>query len=97
MMNNFMIVGRLLNKRENLDNHSVELDIAVKRSYKNIDGIYEEDILTCLLWDGIAKTTLDCCRKNDIVGIKGRIQSKEGKMELIAEKMTFLSTRKEQE
>ena len=96
-MNNFMIVGRLLNKRENLENHSIELEIAVKRSYKNIDGIYETDLLTCLLWDGIAKTTLDCCRINDIVGIKGKIQSKEGKMELIAEKLTFLSTRKEQE
>ena len=45
------------------------------------------------------------CGKGDIVGVKGRVQSrtveKEGKTEylteIIAEKVTFLSSRKEEE
>ena len=66
-----------------------------------MNGEYETDFINCVLWDSIAKSTVEYCRKGNIVGVKGRIQSKivekedESKqyyVEVIAEKITFLSS-----
>lgn len=40
----------------------------------------------------IAATTTNYCKKGDIVGVKGRIQQTHSTIELIAEKVTFLSS-----
>ena len=57
-----------------------------------------------MLWDAIATSTAEYCHKGDIVGIKGRIQvtqfeeNKEKKYltEVVAEKVTFLSSKKQE-
>ena len=78
------------------------LILAVQRSSKNSEGIYETDFIKCTLWNAIADRTAEYCKKGDIVGIKGRLQvsnyeDKEGKKqystEVIAEKVTFLSSK----
>lgn len=59
-------------------------------------------LFDCILWDSVAASTVKYCNKGDIVGIKGRIQSrliekdttKQRVMEIIAEKVTFLSSNK---
>ena len=48
--------------------------IAVQRSYKNAEGVYETDFIRCTLWNAVASSTSEYCHKGDIVGIKGRIQ-----------------------
>ena len=61
--------------------------------------------MDCVLFDSIADNTSEYCGKGDIVGVKGRVQSrvveKDGKndyiMEIIAEKVTFLSSKKTEE
>ena len=72
------------------------ITLAIPRSFKNMNGEYETDFINCVLWDSIAKSTVEYCRK-----VKGRIQSKivekedEGKkyyVEVVAEKITFLSS-----
>ena len=77
------------------------ITLAIPRSLKNMNGEYETDFINCVLWDSIAKSTVEYCRKGNIVGVKGRIQSKivekedEGKkyyVEVVAEKITFLSS-----
>ncbi len=77
------------------------ITLAIPRSFKNMNGEYETDFINCVLWDSIAKSTVEYCRKGNIVGVKGRIQSKivekedESKqyyVEVIAEKITFLSS-----
>ena len=73
------------------------IKLAVTRSFKNIDGEYESDIIPIILWGGIAESTMDYCHKGDLVGIKGRLQMKEDKIEIIAEKITFLSSKREDE
>lgn len=74
--------------------------LAVPRSFKNMNGEYETDFFNCVLWDSVAKSTVEYCKKGSIVGIKGRLQSRvvekedESKkyyVEVIAEKVTFLS------
>ncbi len=107
MLNQVVLVGRLtddLSVTEYEKGKKVTtMILAVQRSVKNSDGIYEADFIKCTLWNAIADRTSEYCKKGDLVGIKGRLQvtnyeDKEGKKqystEVIAEKVTFLSTSK---
>ncbi len=70
-----------------------------------MEGGYDTDFIDCIAFDSIAENTKEYCSKGDIVGVKGRVQSrvveKDGKkeylMEIIAEKVTFLSNKKEED
>lgn len=108
MLNQTILVGRLVEKptitiTENEKKIST-ITLAVQRSYKNADGIYETDFIDCVLWSGIAENTVEYCNKGDIIGVKGRLQTKtiekedgtkQKITEVIAEKVTFLSSKKE--
>lgn len=90
-MNQIILVGRLVkDPREERDG---TLTLAVPRSYKNADGVYETDFVPCRIWGNMAETTMEYCRKGDIVGVKGRLQSTNGMIEVVAEKVTFLSSK----
>jgi len=105
MLNNIVLVGRLtrdpeVNKTDSNKNYS-HITLAVPRSFKNMNGEYETDFVDCILWDSVAKSTSEYCHKGDIVGVKGRIQSdvkeqedgsKKYYMNIIAERVTFLSS-----
>lgn len=41
-----------------------------------MNGEYETDFINCVLWDSVAKSTSEYCKKGDIVGIKGRLQTR---------------------
>ena len=102
MMNNIMLVGRVAKKNElKNDNQGKEyttLTIAVNRSYKNEEGIYETDFINVLLYENIARNAIEYLMTGDIVGIKGRVENnkedKNGNYNVIADKLTFLSSRK---
>ena len=100
MMNNAIVVGRIvrdleLHETEN-GNKVAELTLAVPRNFKNMDGQYDTDYL---------ETTAEYCKKGDLVAIKGRLQSRSYEteetrnnvIELIAERVSFLSTKKAEE
>lgn len=66
-----------------------------------MNGEYDTDFIDCILWDGVAKSTKDYCKKGDIVGVKGRIQTdvvekedgtKKYYTNIVAERVTFLSS-----
>lgn len=77
--------------------------LAVQRSYKNAEGIYEADFIRCVLWNGIASHTAEYCKKGDLVGIKGRLQNRSYEVdnekkyisEVIVDKVSFLASKKE--
>lgn len=104
MLNQAVIVGRIVSqpeiKEENGKKYS-NLTLAVSRSYKNENGEYDTDFLDCTIWNGIAESVKDYCMKGDLVGVKGRLESttieKDGniekKMNIVAEKITFLSSK----
>ncbi len=108
MLNQVVLVGRLVKNPELVETEKNKklsrVTIAIPRSFKNMDGEYETDFINCILWDSVAKSTVEYCKKGDIVGIKGRIQSsvveneKEKKyfFDVIAERVTFLSSKKEE-
>ena len=107
MLNQVILVGRLVKTPElfvaETGNKGSIITLAVGRAFKNQDGEYDTDFLDCTLWTGIAENTAEYCRKGDVIGVRGRLQSrivekedgkKKKKMEVIAEKVTFLSTGK---
>ena len=110
MLNQIVLVGRLTrNITVNESDSGIKvatIPLAIPRSFKNSDGTYDTDFVDCVAFDQIANNTSEYCEKGDIVGIKGRIQTriiedKEGQketvMEIIAEKVTFLSSHTKEE
>ncbi len=108
MLNQVVIVGRLTKDPEVISKENGKkvsnIVVAVPRSFKNSDGTYDTDFLKCTLWDGIAKNTKEYCKSGDIIGVKGRLQgslvtkdddTKYYQTEIVAEKVTFLSSKKE--
>ncbi len=109
MLNQLVIVGRITKDPElkELENGKVltNLTLAIPRAFKNAEGVYETDFIDCVLWNSVAKTTTEYTKKGDIVGIKGRIESnsyekedgtKVHKLNVIAEKVTFLSSKSQE-
>lgn len=98
-MNQIILVGRLNTEPTVKELESCiktgEIILAVQRSWKNTDGIYETDFIPCVIWSGIASNVKDYCHKGDVVGVKERLQTTNGKIEVIAEKVTFLSSKGE--
>lgn len=98
MINSLMLIGRMtkdVETKEKDGKEYAEIVIAVNRSFKNADGIYETDFIPVILWNGIANNVKKYCRKGDLMGIKGRIETREDKIVVIAEKVSFLSSNKE--
>lgn len=98
MLNQTVLVGRIvsdpqINETENAKKFA-SINLAIQRSYKNANGEYETDFIPCVLWNAVAENTCEYCNKGDLVGVKGRIQTIGDKLEVIAERVTFLSSRK---
>lgn len=98
MLNQVILVGRIVKDIEvkELENGKkvTTINIAIPRSYKNEEGMYDTDFIDCELWDSVATKTAEYCKKGDIVGVKGRIESEPNRIHVLAEKVTFLSSNK---
>lgn len=110
MVNNVILVGRLTANPEIIEIEGSKkvttVILAVNRNFKNADGLYDTDFIRCILWNSIASTTTEYCHIGDVIGVKGRLQTSkyedENKkthyvMDVIAERVTFLSTNKKHE
>ena len=82
------------------------ITIAVKRPFKNSEGIYDTDFITCTVWNVIAERVCEFCEKGSLISVKGRIQNnnyvnKEDKMvytyEIIAESVSFMQSSSKKE
>ena len=106
MMNNFFGVGRLVadpevKESENGKKYS-NFTIAVQRSYKNADGVYDADFLDVVAFGPMAETTSEYCKKVDIIGIKGRVETssyenedgeKKKSTQIVADRISFISSK----
>lgn len=109
MLNQSILVGRIVREPEvkETDNGTkvTNITLAVQRPYKNINGEYDTDFIPCVLWRGVAESTAQYCKKGDLIGVRGRIQTKDVTFEdeikhiteIVAEKVTFLSTNRNRE
>ena len=105
MLNQTVLVGRIVRDPEIKETENgaklSNLTLAVPRSYKNEEGVYETDFIDVTLWSNIAVTTSEYCKKGDLVGVKARLQAdtyeKDGEkkyaLNVVADKVTFLSSR----
>lgn len=109
MLNQIVCVGRLVNGVERTEGNGIEratLTLAVQRPVKNEEGCYDTDFIDCIVWNPIANNVAEYCKKGDLVCVKGRIQTEiiedeEGNKKkvtnVIAEKITFLSSKSNNE
>lgn len=95
MVNQVILVGRINSEPIKKDNYAI-VTVAISR---NVNGKYETDLIDVMVRGQIASTTTEYCRKGDIIGIKGMVQSEyfnENRvMRIIAERVTFLSSKKD--
>ena len=104
-MNTIMLVGRLVSDPEIKETENgvkaSYITLAVSRNFKNEEGIYETDFIPVALFNILAINTVELCPKGDLISVKGRIQSTQMasgySIEIIAEKLTFLTSRKIEE
>ena len=107
MMNQVTLVGRLVRTPELFvsenGNKGSFITLAVVRPFKNQDGEYSTDFIDCTLWTHLAENTAEYCKSGDIIGVRGRIQTriidnedgtKTKRTEVIAEKVSFLASNK---
>lgn len=114
MLNNLVICGRIVSDPEIKETENgrkfCNVTLAVPRSFKNDDGIYETDFIPVVLWRGIAENVKEYCRKGDVVGVRGRLESsittddgqtteenKKINLIVVAERVSFLSSAKPKE
>lgn len=108
MLNQSILVGRIVKEPEIRETENgtkvTNITLAVQRTYKNVEGEYDTDFISCVLWKGIAETTAEYCKKGDLIGVRGRLQSKPiaysedtkfNSVEVVAERVTFLSSKKQ--
>ncbi|RAK19838.1 single-strand binding protein [Anoxybacillus vitaminiphilus] len=103
MINQVILVGRLTKDPElryTADGKAVvNVTLAVSRNFRNADGIIDTDFVNCTLWRRVAENTANYCRKGSIIGVTGRIQTRnyenqDGKRvyvtEVVAESVRFM-------
>ena len=91
-MNYVVLVGRIANDFEEIEENGIRkvfITLAIPRTFKNVDGIYETDYIKCMLWNGIVEKTKEYCKKGDMISIKGRL----AKDYVVAEKISFITSK----
>lgn len=98
MSNSVILIGRITSTPEvqdNIDNKSYcIITLAIPRSYKNNEGVYETDYIPVRLEGTIATNTAEYCKQGDLVGVKGMLQKTiDGRLQVYAERLSFLASK----
>lgn len=100
MSNLITLVGRLASEptfEEKEGKKVSNITLAIPRDYRNTDGVYGTDFIPVRLYASLAANTCEYCNIGDLIGIKGRLQTIDNKLIVVAEKVSFLASRKENE
>ena len=67
MLNQVTLIGRITHdpsvKKMDDGRKVSDIQLAVQRAFKNMDGLYETDFISCSLWQGSAEIIKHYCRK----------------------------------
>ena len=103
MNNTVILIGRIARNIELKKTPNAvsvcNITLAVVRNYKNANGEYDTDFITCICFREIAERVAEKKKKGDLVGVRGTIQirsyEKDGKKvyatDIIVDKLNFLS------
>lgn len=93
-MNNVTLIGRITKDVEirytQNQNACVMFTLAVNRDFKNPQGEYESDFISCVAWGNQAEFMSKYVKKGYMLGINGRLQTRsyqtnDGQMKVITE------------
>ena len=100
MLNHVVVIGKVVEmpimSRDNQGNKKISFVLEIERAYRESDGEYKKDYIRIVPWRGIAEQMKDLCTIGSIIAVKGRFcceDSTSSAVEIIAENITFLSTR----
>lgn len=92
MLNLVNIVGRI--NYIYVEDNILEIK-CIKQLYKDdVKSGEEEMYIPVMLSDSIMNKTKQYCNINDIVGVKGWLKNRDGKLIVMADKLTFLASTK---
>lgn len=110
MINQVTLVGRLTKNPElryTVEGKAVlSITLALNRHYRNSQGEFDADFVLCTLWNKTAENTAKYCSKGSIVGVTGKIQTRnyedhDGKRvyvtEVVADSVKFMGGRQRDE
>lgn len=93
-MNGFFIVGKIIRQPYTVGDKPERLeyfiDIESNRNFREPSGELKSSIYTIKLWRGIYETLLNTCHEGQYVSIRGRIENKQEKIDLIGELVSVL-------
>ncbi len=96
MLNQSLLVGRIVDTPvivKEGDKSFTIVTLSVPRSFRNENGEYDNDVIPCKLWNSIAENTVEYCKQGDLIGVKGRLEMTDSGLQVIADKVTFLSSK----
>lgn len=107
MLNQIVLIGRITHHPEPKileDGKKVlKFQLAVQRSFKNMNGEYDTDFVYITCWEGLATIVESYIKKGVMIAVKGRVQAWKyelddektlNMLEIVAERVTYLSTDK---
>lgn len=107
-MNRILMTGRTTAKPELRYTQSgvgvVNFTLAVNRKFRNENGDFDADFISCVAFRKTAETIAEYIEKGDLLGVEGRIQTRNYEnqngqkvyvTEVVVDQIDFLQARKE--
>lgn len=91
MHNMVCLIGRL---STDINEKDSTMTLAVQSSIKNEEGIYDTYFIDILLYENMLKNSMEYLKKGDLVAIKGRLIIKNNELKVVADKLSFLTSKK---
>ncbi len=106
MINRVVLVGRMTRDPELRRTSSgaavTSFSLAINRNFSSANGERQTDFINCIVWNKAAENVERYCSKGSLVGVEGRIQSrqydaqdgtKRTVVEVVCDSVQFLETK----
>ena len=110
MINRVVLVGRMTRDPELRRTPSgaavTSFSLAINRNFSSANGERQTDFINCVIWNKAAENVERYCSKGSLVGVEGRIQSrqydaqdgtKRTVVEVICDTVQFIETKRKEE
>ena len=110
MINRVVLVGRMTRDPELRRTPSgaavASFALAINRNFSSANGERQTDFINCVVWNKAAENVERYCSKGSLVGVEGRIQSrqydaqdgtKRTVVEVICDTVQFIETKRKEE
>ena len=93
MLNQVIMIGKVASfpQRNEKDYVLASFTMEVERPYFTADGQPQSDLFPVTLWRGIADVISEKYHLGETVAVKGRLEMNNGSIEIIAERVSFIT------